>query len=304
MRSSVKVSVVISTFNRCDKLRRAIDSVLAQSFKDIEIIVVDNASTDQTTQMIKEITDERIQYVRHSSNLGGPAARNTGIRMARADLVAFLDDDDEFKPEKLEKQVRKMQESEARVGLIYAGAEIFDEKQGRVTLVNPPRYKGNVYERLLLSTILSSVSSVLVKKECLNKVGAFDETLTSCQDWDMWLRIAKEYEFDYVDETLVRINMHGEQISTNYAALIPGRTRMVRKHEDEFRKHPDIYVVHLKRIGKLHCINGTWALAREWFAQAIAVRPLEALKIFVWCVWELPRVKYFSPAKVFKRYRP
>ena len=119
----------------------------------------------------------------------------------------------------------------------------------------------------------------------------------------MWLRIAQYFDFDYVDDVLARINMHGEQISTNYAALIPGRTRMVQKHEDEFKRYPEIYITHLKRVGKLHLINGTWAEGMQWFKKALAVHPWEVVKITAWLVLEWPLVKLFSKTKSFKKYK-
>jgi len=298
------VSVVLSTYNRREKLQRAVNSVLAQTLSDIEIIIVDNASTDDTQEAVRGINDGRIRYIRHETNLGGPAARNTGIKNAKASYIALLDDDDEWMPRKLEKQVQKFQQNRPPVGLIYVGSEIYNENTKKVQDINYPQFRGNVYERLLLSTIIGSCSSVLVKKECFQKVGMFDEELTSCQDWDMWLRIAGKYEFDFVPDVLARINEHGSQISTDYAALIPGRTKMVRKHWQEFERYPRVFVVHLKRIGKLHCINGTWVMAWEWFYEAIKVNPMEIFKILGWCVFELPRVKYFSGAKNFKRYIP
>jgi len=297
------VSVVISTYNRREKLKRALQSVFNQTLKDIEIIVVDNASVDGTDAMVKGIEDSRISYIKHDTNKGGPAARNTGIKKARASLIALLDDDDEWFAQKLAKQVSQMTQAPPDIGLVYVGSEIYDEATDKILKVNGPQHQGNVYQRLLWGTILSSVSSVLVRRECFEKVGDFDETLSSCQDWDMWLRIARYFEFDYVDEILVRINMHGEQISTDYAKLIPGRTRMVQKHAEEFAQHPNIYITHLKRIGKLHCINGTWSLGVIWFQKAIKVRPLEIIKILGWCLLELPLIKYGSPAKYFKKYK-
>ena len=251
------VSVVISTYNRAQRLKRAVMSVLDQSFQDFELIIVDNASTDKTEDVVHSLTDSRIRYIKHLRNKGGPAARNTGIRSAKGQYIALLDDDDEWFPQKLEKQLQKIQQTTPQVGLVYAGSEVYDENKRRVTVINYPLFRGRVHDRLLLSTIIGSVSSVFVKKECFEKVGYFDEELTSCQDWDMWLRIAEQFEFDFVPDILTRINEHGEQISTNFAALIPGRTRMVKKHWEEFQRHPQILVVHLKRLGKLQCINGT-----------------------------------------------
>lgn len=302
--STLKVSVIISTFNRAQYLKRSVESVLNQTFQDFELIIVDNASTDQTQSFIQSLTDQRISTVRHGTNKGGSAARNTGIKLARGNFIAFLDDDDEWLPEKLSKQVQAFENASKEVGLVYAGSEFFDDTKQRLVGTNHPSCRGHVYQRLLLSTVIGSVTSVMVRKECLDKAGMFDEELTSCQDWEMWLRIARHFEFDYVPDILARIHVHGEQISTNYQALIPGRTRMVQKHYDEFKAYPEILVVHLKRLGKLHCINGTYKEAWPWFQQAINVRPLEVIKIIAWCLLELPRVKFFSPAKVFKRYSP
>jgi glycosyltransferase involved in cell wall biosynthesis len=298
------VTVVISTYNRQDRIRRAMESVLSQTFQDFELIVVDDRSTDRTREVVQSFHDPRLRYVCHEANKGGPAARNTGIKLAKGRYIALLDDDDEWLPLKLEKQVRKMRESPACTGVIYVGSEIYDERQKRVVKIYEPRYRGNVYQRLLLSTILSSVGNVLVRKECFDEVGLFDEELSSCQDWDMWLRIAARFEFDFVPEILIRINIHGEHISTNYAAMIPGRTRMIQKHWDEFKIYPSILVIHLKRLGKMHFINGTWREGVGWFKKALKIDFFEIVKILAWCIVELPVAKFFSEAKHFKRYKP
>jgi len=296
------VSVVIPTYNRKLMLKRALDSVLNQTLKDIEIIVVDNASVDGTEAFIKNIQDPRIRYIKHETNRGGPAARNTGIKNAKAPFIALLDDDDECFPTKLEKQLEVFKQASVNTGLVYTSAEIYDESKQKRICVNPTGFRGQVYTRVLLGTIFGS-ATILIKRECFDKVGVFDENLSSCQDWDMWLRIARYFEFDYVDEVLARVNMHGEQISTDYAKLIPGRTGMVKKHADEFKKYPDIYVTHLKRIGKLHCLNGTWPQGLGWFRDAIAVNPLEIVKITAWILFEWPRISLFSQSKNFKKYK-
>jgi hypothetical protein len=118
----------------------------------------------------------------------------------------------------------------------------------------------------------------------------------------MWKRISEFYEFDYVPEVMSITHLHNDQISSDFAAMIPGRTRMVEKHLAEFRRHPKILVIHLKRLGKMHCINGTWKEAIHWFSEAFKVDPIEIFKIAAWCILELPRVKIFSKEMIFRKY--
>jgi len=296
------VSVIIPTHNRANLVDRAIKSVLSQTFEDFEIIVVDDASSDDTEQAIKRFKDRRIRYVRHHENMGAPATRNTGIRMARGDYIGLLDDDDEWVATKLEKQVNRFKESSGGTGVVYSGFEVIDQN-GRIVQTMFPEFRGNLCMRLLERNMIGGSSIPLIKSECFNDVELFDVELKSCQDWDIWLRISKQYEFDFVPEVLVKIYDHGNQISTDYSSMIPGRTSMIEKHTDEFRKHPDILVIHLKRMGKLHCINGTWKEAVYWFKKAFAVNPFEIIRIVAWCALELPRIKMFSREKYFKRYR-
>lgn len=297
------VSVIISTYNRAHMVGRAIRSVLGQTYRDFELIVVNDASTDHTDEVLNSFNDKRIRYVRFGENRGGPAARNTGIKMARGKYIAFLDDDDEWLPAKLEKQVEKMKDVTGEVGLIYSGSEVIADDSNTIQRRYHPEQRGNVHKRLLLGPMVGSVSNVLVKKECFIKVGLFDESLKSCQDWDMWKRISDHYEFDFVPEILSRIHLHPDQISSDLASLIPGRERMVEKYIEEFREHPEILVVHLKRLGKLHCINGTWKGAAYWFKEALKVNIFEIIKISAWCIIRLPVVKFYSRAKNFRKYR-
>lgn len=115
------VSVIIPTYNRAHLLGRAIQSVLAQTYEDFEIIVVDDASTDVTEQVVKSFADDRINYIRHQKNKGGSSARNTGIKAAKGEFIAFLDSDDEWVPKKLEKEINRLQTLSNEVGVFYGG---------------------------------------------------------------------------------------------------------------------------------------------------------------------------------------
>lgn len=182
------VSVIIPTHKRAHLLRRAIKSVLSQTWQDYELIVVDDASGDGTPDVIASFHDRRIKYVRHEMNRGGPAARNTGIGMARGRYIALLDDDDEWHATKLEKQINAFKEAANGVGFIYSGFEVRDEN-GEVVGTTLPAHRGNLHMNLLQRNMIGGSSVPLIKRECFDKVGFFDESLTSCQDWDMWMRI-------------------------------------------------------------------------------------------------------------------
>ena len=143
----------------------------------------------------------------------------------------------------------------------------------------------------------------MIKKECFKKVGNFDEQLKSCQDWDMWLRIAEFYTFDYVPELLCRIYTHPVQISNNFNTLIPGRTMMIEKHWDKMKTNPHFLINHVKRIGKLHFLNGTWGNGLKWFGKALLLNPFQIFKIIPWILFEYPKTKLFSKTGKFERLK-
>jgi len=296
------ISVIIPTYMRAGLLGRAIKSVLSQTYQSLELIVVDDCSPDNTRQVANSFDDCRVRYVRHDTNRGGSAARNTGIKIAKGEYICLLDDDDEYLPNKLERQIAKFQEVTPEVAIVYAGLEVLDAN-GKVLQKTLPQQRGNLYT-VLLERSMISLPSPLIKKKCFQMVGLFDETLTSCQDWDMLLRMSTRFEFDFLPEILVRVHFHGDQISEDFSAMIPGRARMIEKHMGEFRKYPDILVTHLKRMGKMHCLNGTWKEAVYWFKKALAVNIFEIVNILAWCVIELPRISLSTRAKTFKKYHP
>lgn len=210
----LKVSVIIPTYNRAKLVDRAINSVLVQTFKDFELLIVDDVSTDNTQQIVEQFRDERIKIIHHQKNKGGSAARNTGIKMAMGEYIAFLDDDDEWIPTKLEKQMRFFERCRRNVGLIYSWAEIIDEKKN-LFVKSQSKVKGKFLREILERSFLIS-STVIVKKACFRSVGLFDENFISCQDREMWTRIATRYEVEVLPEYLVRYYRHSDvSISTS-----------------------------------------------------------------------------------------
>lgn len=266
------VSIVIPTHNRAELLKRAINSVLRQTFEDFELIVVDDASSDNTPEVVESINDGRIRYVRLKKNSGGPVARNTGIKKARGEFIALLDDDDEWLPNRLELQIEKFEGLEKDVGVVYGGFYYVSQDTGAILGKRIPRYRGNVYTHFLKENFVGS-PTLLIRKECFKKAGLFDPELKSSQDWDMWLRIAKYYKFEYVPAVVAKYYVHGHQITFNMEKYISGRERFVWKYPDIY-KNPQILSIHLSQMGLLLLLSGNAEKGIRYLVKSIAMAPL------------------------------
>jgi len=265
------VTVVIPTFNRASTVVRAIRSVLGQTCQDWEIIVVDDASTDGTEQAVRGLSDDRIRYIRHDRNRGGGAARNTGISHARGEYVAFLDSDDEWLPEKLEKELEIFRNSASEVGLVYTGEMILDET-GRVLKTCMATKSGRVYEALLDSCFIGSCSRVTVKKQALARAAGFDETLASHQDWDLWLKVAKVSSIGAIGDCMVKRHLGSDQIIGSLRRICDGRERILEKYRSEMK--PRTLAKHFCRVAVL-LFNYEPRRARAMALEGLRLHPLQ-----------------------------
>jgi glycosyltransferase involved in cell wall biosynthesis len=266
------ISVIIPTFNRATWLRQAMASALRQSCGDFELIVVDDASTDATRELVANVGDPRVRYLRHDRNRGAAVAKNTGIGAARGGFIAFLDDDDEWLPTKLEKQLAKFNTSPADVGVVYAGSSVVSERSGR-TVHSFTVYAREFTEVDFLRTVPFTTSVPLLRKTCVLEAGLFDESLPGAQDRDLWIRLTRHCAFDFVPEILVRRYIHGEQITTNLKAKIAAKEIICRKYHDVLSRHPGLLADHLHRLGMLYCLDGRTARGLSCFWQAIRQAP-------------------------------
>jgi glycosyltransferase involved in cell wall biosynthesis len=266
-----KVTVIIPTFNRATIVGRAIRSVLAQTCQDWELIVIDDCSTDGTEQAVTSFSDPRIKYIRQDRNRGAGAARNTGIRGARGEYVAFLDDDDEWLPEKLQKELEVFRHSDPEVGLVYSGKIILDER-GKVLDLRVETKSGWVHEALLDRHFIGTCSRVMIKKQVLDRVAGFDETLPSCQDLDLWLRVAKVCKVAPVPFCLVRRHMGSDQISANLKNICEGWEQILAKYRSEMK--PRTLVRHVSRVAIL-LFNYEPRRARALAWEGLRLRPLQ-----------------------------
>ncbi len=293
-----RVTVIIPTHNRAEFLRSAISSVLEQSFQDFEIIVVDDASSDNTHEVVSSFDDQRIKFIRHKTRKGGSAARNTGIANSKCDYIAFLDDDDEWFPEKLARQIALLLASPPEVGCVYTGYVTVDKSSGKTIGQIVPGKRGDLSKELLIRNCLGGTSSVLLKRECFKKVGMFDETLPSFQDYDLWIRISQEFRFDHIKEPLLKYYVHPKKIWGNPDALGDGMEIMLVKYGDSaaFRKYLSYQYLNL---GVSFCYQGSRAAARRSYLQAIRLYPFEIRHYFNLCLSLLGPARFvkFKDAK-------
>jgi len=223
----MQISVIIPVYNRPNKIKRALESVLSQSEPPLEIIVVDDGSTDETAEVLHAY-DTQLKVIRQE-NKGVSAARNCGIEATYGDWIAFLDSDDAWLPDKL-KMAREFQEHHP-VYHIFQSEEIWIRHGRRV---NPrkkhQKYGGWIFRQSLPLCIVSP-SAVVVKREVFAKVGAFDESFPVCEDYDLWLRMARHYSIGLDPRPgIIKYGGHDDQLSKKYWGMDHYRIKAMEKH--------------------------------------------------------------------------
>ena len=208
-----RVSVVLPTYNREHCIGRAIESVLRQTAKDYELIVVDDASTDGTEKYMRSLTVRNVRYIRLPDNVGAAAARNAGIWEAKGEYIAFQDSDTQWTEDKLEKQLRFMENQEASVAMVYSPYQIIYPDRTLIypSLDVPIKEKSGDILRSLLEHPLVGTPTILARRNVLTELGGFDPSMRALEDYELSIRIAEAYEIGIVDEVL--LISHNEQDS-------------------------------------------------------------------------------------------
>jgi glycosyltransferase involved in cell wall biosynthesis len=267
-----KVSVIIPTHNRAKILPLAVKSVLHQTFQDFEIIIVDDASQDNTEEVIRGFRDNRIKYFRREMSGGDAVARNLGIVNSEGEYLAFLDDDDEWFPKKLQRQVTLIESSQPVVGGVYTGQVNIDGTNGKILSIRLGDKKGNLFNELL-GGFRFSTSSVMVKKECFHQIGLFDENIPYNSDFDMWVRISKNFQFECIEEPLTKYYIHATKLSTNFDLVIKGQEMVGEKYKHWYKLNPKSYSRKYLEIGILYCLNGHSRKGRRAYLKSITLSP-------------------------------
>ena len=232
----MKISVIIPSYNCSTYVREAIESVLKQTYKNFEIIVVDDGSTDNTRCILDDlIHEEKIRYLLQK-NAGPACARNAGLRASKGEYIAFLDADDRWMPEKLRRSIECF-EKNSQLGLVHCAVRAMDEKGDNLFFIKKKKMNrkvlaGHVFYHLLFRRAHLCTSSVVIRKSCLEKTGNFDEKLSflGAEDRDLWLRIAEIYPFEYIEEPLTYYRHRDNSISTDEEKMKKGRDYIINKY--------------------------------------------------------------------------
>lgn len=269
MEKSPLVSVIIATYNRPKLLARAIESVLAQSYRDFEIIVIDDGLTERADAVVENFTDKRVHYIQHTENKGCSAAKNTGIKVAKGDYVAILDDDDEWEKEKLAIQVAALTAANETVGFsFHAAVELFDDRQ-HVTTV--PEGEAD-YLDFALRTFSGMIdSSMMYKKEVFATVGYLNEWYPTHTGAEFIIRVAQKFKGVGINKPLVRREMGSRhiQMGSRIERRIVGRLMLLDEYREEFQKRPRYLAKHLTQLGIFYRTNREYRKAMNAFSGAL-----------------------------------
>jgi glycosyltransferase involved in cell wall biosynthesis len=275
------ISVIIPTYNRAHLLPRSIESVLNQTYKDFELIIVDDGSNDNTDEVVNKYIkkDNRIKYIKFEKNKGGNVARNAGINHSRGEYIAFLDSDDEWLSKKLERQISVFHKSKIEnLGLVYCGSYAIKEK--KIQKIFPYR-KGEVFEDLLKTNIIiGGGSGVIIKKTCFENCGKFDENIIlrygGSQEYEMWIRIAKKYNFDFTLDHLIKYYIHKISITggSKFIEKKKAREYIFNKYKEYYLNNPKLYSTALRYNGTRFVRENFCQEGRRNFIKSIKINPL------------------------------
>lgn len=277
------VSVVLPTYNRRYCLPRAVESVLRQTFTDLELIVVDDCSSDDTQDYLASLGDPRLRVLRHEVNKGGAAARNTGIAAARAPIIAFQDSDDEWLVTMLAQQIARMKEMGEGFGASYCGKIVYgrDENRtfGRRKAAYMPDFRrtsaeGDIYKEILRHAIVST-QTLVVRKNILDVVGGFDESLRVGLDWELTARIARETKFAFVEEPLVMTFLMADSITHRRLDGATTAMRIMDRHAAAYRADPALHAAKLFDVARIYQRAGHWRKSVAVMLESLRCQPVQ-----------------------------
>ncbi|AEH36966.1 glycosyltransferase family 2 protein [Halopiger xanaduensis] len=279
------VSVIVPTYNRPERLVRSLESIAEQTYDELEIVVVDDCSETPASEAIEPLRDEfpyELVVIRHDENRGANAARNTGIREASGEFLAFLDDDDEWAPSKVRRQVAAFRRAPEDVGLVYTALQLVDD-DGEEIRTTDASVSGDVTRTLLCRNAIGSFSCVMVRNAAVDDAGLLDEEFPSWQDLDWYIRISEEWRVEAIPEPLVTNHAGShDRITDDLESLIQETyPRFLWKHRPRAASYGRFFERKMRawaafRVGAWYALPaGQYETAQRFVRRAIALYPLE-----------------------------
>ncbi|HEX9029118.1 MAG TPA: glycosyltransferase, partial [Anaerolineales bacterium] len=259
-----KVTVLLPTYNRADLLATAIQSVLAQTYPDFELIVIDDGSTDRTAELVHSFREPRLRYV-YQENRGISAALNRGVHLARGEYIARVDSDDRWLPDLLEREIAVL-DCQPEVGLVYSKAQAMDPGGAPLPQIlgAPEKYPGQTLKSILYGDFVCTITAI-IRRRCLDQAGLFDEALKGNEDWDMWVRLAAICRFAYLDQVLANFRQHTGRTtggkSPHFVNIAEGRFYLL----DKAFSRPDL-PNDVRKIRPLAYRNAHMDVALRWLS--------------------------------------
>ena len=271
------ISIITPTYNRANFLTETIDSVLTQDYQNIEHLIIDDGSSDDTKELLKKYENNDKVRCFFQNNSGQSIARNKGLRESRGDFICFLDSVDYFLPGKLSKQIEAFQENPS-VDIVYGDYIFIDADGNRLDQKNMTRYSGKITDQLLKDNCVS-MNTTMVRKGLINSVGGFSEHIKFADDYDLWLRLSVDAQFLYLPEKLSAYRLMNNQISSNKRARFESNEETIcRFFQNNSYLFPESVkkdaLNHLYIRASRHFSNaGNFTLAQSYLIKAFKQKP-------------------------------
>jgi glycosyltransferase involved in cell wall biosynthesis len=275
-----KVTIITVTKNRGVLLKRAIISVLSQTFQDIEYLIIDGASTDNTAEIVNSFSDERIKYFKLKEDFDPMVlCHEYAINLSSGEYITFLDDDDEYLPTKIERQYDLLTSLPEEYGMVYCWMDYYDEESGKLLKEHHPANRGNIFHECIEKQSMGGTPTLFLRRDVYYKVNGFNKFLKHSSDWEFNTRVAREYLVDFVPEVLVTVHINHPFLRMSQAAAKKTRKNVVNHIEfieyyltefkEGFLKYPQKKFGHLITLAKCYAKIGDSKKCRNVIMQLI-----------------------------------
>jgi len=277
MENTPLISIITITRNRGYLISTAISSILQQTYKNIEYIVVNGASTDNTVEIVNSFNDQRIKLINLEKNFSFPQSINIGVNNSSGEYLTFLDDDDEYLPSKIEKQFNLIRNLPQEYGFVYCWMDYFDKKTQNKIKEHHPKLKGFIPDEVVERPIISGTPTLFFRKESFISLGGFKDDIGIISDWELAARACQIYKVDFVPEALVKVYVnHGsKRMSDKYyykgilTKNIIFHLHFLKEFKNVFDKYPPKKNNHLYSIARSYFLLGKWKQGEHFYKALI-----------------------------------